>query len=117
PCGRPGGGRGQPDDDHPGTEPRGRSLRPSLSPSAHGGGYGGRRLLALDEEMGAAVLRPALLRLLGAERALLAVADRGHAGPRDALGEEVLQRGLRAMVAEGEVVLVGPPVVAVACDQ
>src|SRR5437879_507259 len=82
-----------------------------------GAGYHGRRLLALDEEVGAAVLRPALLRLLGAERALLAVAERAHAGPRDAPGEEVLQRGLRAMVAEGEVVLVGAPVVAVAFDQ
>src|SRR5437870_7104821 len=82
-----------------------------------GAGDHGRRLLALDEEVGAAVLRPALLRLLGAERALLAVAERAHAGPRDATGEEVLQRGLRAMVAEGEVVFVGAPVVAVAFDQ
>src|SRR5438105_5968263 len=82
-----------------------------------GAGDHGRRLLALDEEVGAAVLRPALLRLLGAERALLAVAERAHAGPRDATVEEVLQRGLRAMVAEGEVVFVGAPVVAVAFDQ
>src|SRR5205807_5898336 len=100
---------------------RHRAARPlalaSLSPPAHGGGHHGGRLLALDEEMGAAVLRPALLRLLGAERALLAVAERAHAGPRDATGEEVLQRGLRAMVAEGEVVFVGAPVVAVAFDQ
>src|SRR2546426_8144405 len=54
----------------------------------------------LDQEVGAPVLGPARLALLGAQRSLLAVADDRDAIRLDALRHEVVHRGLRASLAE-----------------
>src|SRR5262249_42575382 len=63
-----------------------------------------------------AVLRPGLL--VGAERrrAVLAVGDRGDAAGSDALGHEIIAGGVRAALAESDVVFLGPALVAVAGD-
>src|SRR5262245_66257050 len=75
------------------------------------------RLLRFDGEVGAAVLRPALLGVLGAERPLLAVADARDALALHAVRDEVVHRRARAAVTERDVVLVGAPLVGVALDQ
>src|SRR2546423_10143748 len=74
-------------------------------------------LAALGQEVGATILRPAGLLVLRARRALIAIADdrdpaRGHAA-----GEQVVHRRLRAPLAERDVVLRRPALVAVALDQ
>ena len=67
--------------------------------------------------MGAAVLRPAGLGVLGAGRPLFAVADDRDTGRRHAVRDEVVHRGLGAPLAQRHVVLVGAALVAVALDQ
>src|SRR5439155_2918500 len=74
-------------------------------------------LAGLGQEVSATILRPAGLLVLRARRALLAIADdrdpaRGHAA-----GEQVVHRRLRAPLAERDVVLRRPALVAVALDQ
>src|SRR5207247_10592024 len=85
------------------------------------GGYGGPfrgppSLLLLDHQMGAAVLRPARLAVLGALRLFLAVRDDRDAPGLHALRGEVVLRGLRAALAEREVVRHAAPVAAVPLD-
>src|SRR5262245_21039511 len=75
------------------------------------------RLLRFDGEVGAAVLRPALLGVLGADRTLLAVADAGDALALHAVRDEVVHRRARATVTERDVVLVGAALVGVAFDE
>ncbi len=60
---------------------------------------------------------PAGFRRLRAERALFAVADRLHALSLDPEVLKIAGRRIRPLLAEGEVVLVGPAVVAVAFDR
>ena len=81
-----------------------------------GGGRPGT-LLGGDEEVRAAVLLPAVFRLLGAEGALLAVGDGADPGRVDAERDQVLAGRVCAPVAEREVVLGRAAVVAVAFDQ
>src|SRR3989442_4355440 len=64
-----------------------------------------------------AVLAPARLVVLRAQRALLAVADDRDPVRPDALGHEVVHRGLRAPLAERHVVFVGAALVAVPLDE
>src|SRR5213079_1766549 len=71
----------------------------------------------LDQEVAAPVLLPARVVVLAAQRSLLAVTDDRDAGRLDALGHEVVHRGLRAPLAERQVVLVGAPLVAVSLDE
>src|SRR2546426_2573171 len=74
-------------------------------------------LLRPHEKMRPAGLAPARLVLLRAQRALLAVADDRDPVRPDALGHEVVHRGLRAPVAERHVVFVGAALVAVPLDE
>ncbi len=74
-------------------------------------------LSAVDVELGAAVLLPAGFVFFGAELALLAVADDADAVGADAGGDEGLLGGVGAVFAEGDVVLGGAAVVAVAGDE
>ena len=67
--------------------------------------------------MRAAILAPARLVLLVANRPLLAVADDGDAVRLDALGDEVIHRRLCATLAERQVVLVGAALIAVSFDK
>src|ERR1051326_2649915 len=67
--------------------------------------------------MVAAVLRPRRLVVTRVERPLFTVADGADAGRVDAERRQVLLRGVRAAVAEGEVVLLGAALVAVTFDQ
>src|SRR5215468_9251998 len=73
-------------------------------------------LLALREEVVPAVLRPAALVVLSAHRPFLAVGDHGDAIRSDALGLQVAHGRLGTALAEGQVVLVGATLVAVAVD-
>src|SRR5262249_41425439 len=66
--------------------------------------------------MDAPVARPALLVLLVTERELLAVADGGHPIGRDSLSGKVVLDRLRALGAEGEVVLDGAAAVGMALE-
>src|SRR5262245_59747289 len=75
------------------------------------------RLLCLDEEVIAAILGPACLVALGAERALLAVADDREAGGLQTLRDQVIHGGLGPALTKGEVVLDGSSLVAVPFDQ
>ena len=79
-----------------------------------GAAFGG---LAVDVELRAAVLLPAGLVLFGAELTLLAVADDADAAGVDAGSDEGLLGGVGAVFAEGDVVLGGAAVVAVAGDE
>src|SRR5207244_2478701 len=79
---------------------RGGGSRPPSSPEYR------RTSAGLDQEVGAPVLGPARLALLGAQRSLLAVADDRDAVRLDALRHEVVHRGLRASLAERQIVLV-----------
>src|SRR5437016_14243374 len=74
-------------------------------------------LLRPHEKMRPAVLAPARLVVLRAQRALLAVADDRDPVRPDALGHEVVHRGLRAPLAERHVVFVGAALVAVPLDE
>src|SRR5437667_8893665 len=74
-------------------------------------------LLGLRQEVIAPVPGPAGLVVLIANRALLAVAHDRDPGRADALGDEVVHRGLRAPLAERQIVGVGAPLVGVALDQ
>ena len=65
----------------------------------------------------APVLRPSLFGVRRIEWPLLAVADGADARRVDAEGHQVVLRRLRAAVAEGQVVLLGAALVAVAFDQ
>src|SRR5207247_4862607 len=83
------------------------------------GGYGGPfrgppSLLLLDHQMGAAVLRPARLAVLGALRLFLAVRDDRDAPGLHALRGGVVLGGVRASLAEGVVVRHSPALVVVA---
>src|SRR2546425_12358789 len=78
---------------------------------------GGRWSARLDEEVGATVLGPARLGVLPAHGPLLAVAQRGDPLRLDATRDEVVHRGLGASVAEGHVVGVRAPLVAVTLDE
>src|SRR3989442_895660 len=75
------------------------------------------RLLRLREQVRAAVLGPARLVRLRALRLFLAVGDDRDAAGLDAVSDEVVLGGLRAALAEREVVLHGAALVAVALDQ
>src|SRR5512133_2642374 len=70
----------------------------------------------LELELAAAVLAPAGFLGFGAEGLLLAIADGGEAGLVDAQGLQVGQGGGGTAVAEGQVVLVGAALIAVAFD-
>src|SRR2546422_4357395 len=74
-------------------------------------------LLLLGQEVISAVLRPARLVVLGADGPLLTVGDDRDAVGLDALGHEVAHGGLRAPLAQGQVVLVGSSLVAMPFDQ
>src|SRR6185369_15154261 len=67
--------------------------------------------------MRAAVLRPRRLVMTRIERTLFAVAHRAHARGVDAERGEVFLRDVRALVAEGEVVLLRAALVAVPFDE
>src|SRR4051812_26467525 len=69
-----------------------------------------------DDHVRAAVLRPAALRLLGADRPLFTVGDGAHAGAGHSQGGEIVAHGAGAALAQGEVVLVGAARVGVALD-
>src|SRR5215813_8568892 len=73
-------------------------------------------LLALREEVVPAVLRPAALVVLSAHRPFLAVGDHGDAICSDALGLQIAHGRLCTAFPEGQVVLVGPALVAVAVN-
>src|SRR5215470_18361967 len=75
------------------------------------------RLLGLHHEVRAAILRPALLAVLGAHRSLFTVRDDRDARRPHAVRGEVVLGGLRAALAERDVVGVGAALVAVALDQ
>src|SRR5262249_57023327 len=70
-----------------------------------------------DQEVGASVLGPACLGVLGADGALLSVADDRDPIGLNALGDEVVHGRFRAPLAEGEVVFVGAALVAVSFDE
>src|SRR5436853_6561383 len=79
--------------------------------------YATRNSAHLHEEVSAPVLGPARLGMLPAYGPLLSVAQRGDPLRLDATRDEVVQRGLRATVAEGHVVGVRAPLVAVPLDE
>src|SRR5262245_25298851 len=70
-----------------------------------------------QHEMRAAILRPCRLTVSSVEGTLFAVADGADAARVHAEGDEVLLRGVGALVAEREVVLLGAALVAVAFDE
>ena len=74
------------------------------------------RCLVRFDEMAAAVLLPAGLVALHAERLLFAVADGGDAVGGNAEGDEVLLGGVGATIAESEVVFGGAALVAMTLD-
>ena len=69
--------------------------------------------LAIEGELGAAVLLPAGLVLFGAELLLLAVADDAQAGGSDAGGDQCGAGGVGTVLAERQVVLSRPALVGV----
>ena len=71
---------------------------------------------AAADEVGAPVLGPGGLRLALDEGPFLAVGERRDPARVDAERDEVVARGVRALVAQGHVVLVGAPLVAMALD-
>jgi hypothetical protein len=81
--------------------------RPALRPT----------LLRGDQEVPAAVLRPAAFALFGAERLFLALAHRRDAFADDAQAGQVAGHGLAAALAQREVVLGCPAAVAVPLDR
>src|SRR6185295_20096088 len=70
-----------------------------------------------DDHVAAAVLRPAALLALGADRPLLAVGERAQARVRDAERGEVVLDRVGAALAERQVELVRAALVGVAFDQ
>src|SRR5262245_44340822 len=74
-------------------------------------------LIALHEEVRPAILRPTRLVVIGALWPLFSIADRRHSRRRDALRHEIVDRGLRTPIAECNVVLHRPALVAVTLDQ
>src|SRR5262249_59854969 len=76
-----------------------------------------RALLRFDEEVSAAVLGPAGVVVIGADRPLLTVGDDAHAVLRHTLADEGIHRRLGPALAERHVVLVGASLVAVALAQ
>ena len=72
--------------------------------------------LAVERELGAAILLPACLGLFGAELLLLAVADDADAAGGDAGVDQRGLGGVGAILAQGQVVFGGAAVVAVAAD-
>src|SRR5215510_15928914 len=73
-------------------------------------------LLALGEEVVAAIPRPAALGVLGAYGAFLPVGHHGDSIRGDAHGHQITHSRLGTALAEGQVVLVGAALVAVAVD-
>src|SRR5262249_32940809 len=71
----------------------------------------------LHEKLRATIRRPARLGVLGARRPLLTIRHGGDALGLHAARDEVCLRGLRASLAEGEVVFGRAALVAVALDQ
>src|SRR5207244_5237700 len=74
-------------------------------------------LTVLAEEVHAPVLCPAGFAALGADGALVPVADDRDPVCLDAERGQIAHRGLRTPLAERQVVLRGPPLVTVAFDQ
>src|SRR5688572_1322173 len=66
--------------------------------------------------MGAAVLRPRGLVARGIEGPFLSIGDGGQPVSGDAEVDEIVAGGAGALLAEGEVVIGGPALVAVALD-
>src|SRR5574341_1814880 len=92
--------------------------QPAVSPSARANALrtAGVVTTARDFELGAPVLRPRALVVAVHGRPLLAPRLRLDAARIDAVTHEVLLRGLRAAIAEGEVVLVRAALVTVSPD-
>src|SRR5688500_17004876 len=86
---------------------RGRRLTRATTTASAGGPAG-------DDEVRAAVLRPAALAALGAEGSLFAVADGADSRACHAQRLQVLAGGVGAAVGERQVVLVGAALVTVA---
>src|SRR5262249_42532067 len=89
---------------------------------AEGGGGGrlllnGWKLLGLHREMRPAILAPAILAGIVADRALLAVADHRDPVRPDASRDQIVHRSLRAALAERQVVVWRPALVGVALDE
>src|SRR5690348_2896751 len=61
-----------------------------------------------------AILRPRLLVIAERGRAVLAIADRGHARTRNAPRDQIVTARIRSPLAERKVVFLGAAVVAVA---
>ena len=74
------------------------------------------RSACLDQEVGAAVLGPALVGVLRAGRPLLAVADHGDPRGRHAARHQIVLRGPGPAVTERGVVVAGATLVGVALD-
>src|SRR5205814_307806 len=74
-------------------------------------------LLLLHQERGATILRPAALVVLRARGPLLAIAHERDAAGLDALADEIVHRRFCATIAETEVVLVRPALIAVSFDE
>src|SRR5207249_8528717 len=74
-------------------------------------------LLALDREVGAAILRPARLVVFLALRTVLAVADDGDPPRVHAPRDEIVHGRLGPPLAERQVVFVGAALVAVPLDE
>src|SRR5262245_12783547 len=73
--------------------------------------------MALDQEVRAAILTPAIFARLGAHWALLAVADDRDPGRANAARDEVVHRRLRTPVGQRHVVLGGPALIGVSLDE
>src|SRR2546426_11447760 len=71
----------------------------------------------LHQEVVPAIPRPAALRFLGAERALLAVGDEGDAARRPPARHEIAHGRLGPALAQRQVVLVRSPLVTMTLDQ
>src|SRR5450830_108844 len=97
-----------------GADPRCRRRRRNRSPTRGeapirmpgGASFGG------DDEVPAPVLLPAVLVVLRAERPVLPVGDRSDSAGFDSQRTQVFLHGRRAAVAEREVVLLRPAIVA-----
>src|SRR5689334_14933535 len=76
----------------------------------------GNRLGAGGNKSRAAILRPAIFRMLPTDRYLLTVTDCRQAVRRDSEGGEIIHRGLSALGAERHVVFRSAALVAVTFD-
>src|SRR5690606_2213600 len=92
---------------HPGPAQTKKGHRPYDRCPCPASRANGERLLRRDDEVAAPVARPAALRLLGALRRLLALADHDEAVGGDAEADEILLHRVGASFAERQVVLVG----------